>query len=39
MKKTLLSLLIISSFFAEAQVKPTSASDRLKSIEIRKKLS
>ena len=39
MKKTLLSLLIISSFFAEAQVKPTPAADRLKNIELRKKLN
>lgn len=39
MRKTFLSLLMISSFFAQAQVKPTSASERLKSIEIRKQLS
>lgn len=39
MKKTLLSLLIISSFFAEAQVKPTPAAERLKNIELRKKLN
>lgn len=39
MRKTFLSLLMISSFFAQAQVKPTPASERLKSIEIRKQLS
>ncbi len=39
MRKTLLSLLIISSIFAEAQVKPTSPAERLKSIELRKQLS
>ena len=39
MRKTFLSLLMISSFFAQAQVKPTPAGERLKSIEIRKQLS
>lgn len=39
MRKLLALLLIITTFCANAQVKPTSAADRLKSIEQRKLLS
>ncbi len=39
MRKLLFLLLILSSFLSQAQVKPTPATDRLKSIAIRKQLS